>query len=530
MGEMGIGKIHETKVNYKKLIQDLRDQYPFDPLSTLIIETFANSLDAGASHIDIYIDEESYKIKDDGKGMGEYEFREYHNIASLTKVKGMGGIGFAGIGAKIYLDRAEYIYTETKSVSFYGASKWNFNDGVPLWEVVHPRGLIDKTGTFIEVKLNSQDRGKITEDFVIRTLQEHYNAVLLGFYKVKDVTVNGKKITAWTPEEVEERFDFDFKIGHHKVVGFFIKAKNEVPEEFQGISVAVCGKTVHKNEWFKQFALSSEKISGIILADHLITIVNTSKTQLIRTSMLWKKFHAKVSLEFSRWLDKIGAKLSPPEISPDTSNMIKQLEKSINDVILNTPELLDLANTLFQNIAKRTTPIESETGPHLGAEVVGSQMVSGTLTGPTEGEGVKTIGPDEGEGIIENDSGDVRIERVRRRMKAGIKIGFYEKPDDQNEGWIDPASQTVTINTGHPAYKIASGLSVQGGVYHVWVYHLLRVVIKTLSKEIEETPEATEKKFLSEWYNKSIEDEIKHQINKWFPTNNEAVQQLSQNA
>ncbi|MEM2704447.1 MAG: ATP-binding protein [Candidatus Bathyarchaeia archaeon] len=530
MSEMDVGKIHETKVNYKKLLQDLRDQYPFDPLSTLIIETFANSLDAGATHIDIYIDEESYKIRDNGKGMSDYEFREYHNIASLTKVKGMGGIGFAGVGAKIYLDRAEYIYTETKSTSFYGASKWSFNDGVPLWEVVYPRGVIDKTGTFIEVKLNSQDKGKITEDFVIKTLQEHYNAVLLGFYKVKEVKVNGRRIEAWMPDQIEDRFDFEFKIGHHKVIGFFIKAKSEMPEEFQGISVAVYGKTVHKNEWFKQFALHSEKITGTILADYLITIVNTSKTQLTRTSMLWKKFHAKVSLEFSRWLDRIGAKLNPPKISPDTSNMIKQLEKSINDVILNTPEFLDLANMLFQNSAERITVIQNDMGHSLGTEVDGSQTVSGTLTGPTEGEGAKTIGPDGGKGITENDTGNIRAERVRRRMKAGIKIGFYEKPDNPNEGWIDPASQTVTINTGHPAYKIASGLSVKGGVYHVWVYHLLRVVIKTLSKEIEESFDTVENKILSEWYRKSIEDEVKHQINKWFPTNNVEVQQGSRNA
>jgi hypothetical protein len=521
MSELRIGEIHKTQVNYKKLIQDLREQYPHDPLSTLIIETFANSIDAGATCIAIYIDEDSYKIKDNGKGMTEYEFREYHNIASLTKVKDMGGIGFAGVGAKIYLDRAEYIITESKSQNFNGASKWCFSDSTPQWEVIPTKGLISETGTFVEVKLNPQDRGKITKELVIKTLQEHYNAVLLGLYMVKEVTVNGKKIDAWKPQEIEERCDFDLKIGGHKVKGFFIKAKDQIPEEFQGISIIVFGKTVHKNEWFKQFATPYEKITGAIIADYLKQIVNTSKTQLIKTSMLWKRFHAKVSLEFSRWLEKIGAKLTPPEISPDTNKVIKQLEQSINNVLMNTPELLSLANSIFQNIVKRTTAIKNAAGQSTGKEVEGSQNVSGTLGGPTTGGGVETVGPEEGIGVIESSSGEIKVKKVKRRMRGGIKIGFFEKPDDCNEGWIDPASQTITINTGHPAYKVACGLSIEGGVYHVWVYHLLRAIIKTLSREAEESSEIIENKILTEWYNQSINELSKQQINKWFPTSYE---------
>jgi hypothetical protein len=523
MNELNVGDVHETKANYKKLIQDLREQYPHDPLSTLIIETFANSMDAGATCIEVYIDENSYRIKDNGKGMTEYEFREYHNIASLTKVKGMGGIGFAGVGAKIYLDSAEYVITETKSQSFNGASKWFFNDDIPKWEVIYPKALIPETGTFVEIKLNHQDRGKITEEFIIRTLQEHYNAALLGYYAVKEVKVNGKKIDPWRPQNIEQRYDFDLKIGAHKVKGFFIKSKDRLPEEFQGISIVVFGKTVYKNEWFKQFAAPYEQITGTIIGDYLIPIVNTSKTQLVKTSMLWKKFHAKVGLQFSLWLEKIGAKLTPPEISPDTNNAIRQLEKSINDVLINTPELLDLANSIFQSMVKRTTAIKNAAGQFAGTEVEGGQKVSGILGGPTGGGGVDTVGPEEGKGVIENDSGQTEIEKVKRRMRGGIRIGFFEKPDDSNEGWIDPASQTITINTGHSAYKVASGLSIEGRVYHVWVYHLLRVIIKTLSRESGESPEKIENKILAEWYNRSIDESSKQQVNKWFPTSSEII-------
>lgn len=517
--ELIIGSRYETKTNYRKLIQDLREQYPHDPLSTLIIETFANALDAGATQIDIYVDEDRYRIKDNGKGMTAYEFKEYHNVASLTKVKGAGGIGFAGVGAKIYLDRAEYIITETKSKDFYSASKWGFveNNPVPQWEVIPPAENITNTGTVVEVKLNPEDRGKLTKNTVAEVLRENYNAVLMGYYCITEVRVNNEKVEPWKPQEVAQRHDFNIKVGRHTVKGFFLKAKNPVPDEFQGISVVVCGKTVLKQEWFKQFALSSETITGLIIADHLIEIVTTSKTQFVRTSMLWKKFHARVGVEFSRWLEEIGAKPTLPEVSSDISNIVKDLERSINNVLMNTPELLSLANSIFQNIMKRSTVIRSESGEIRAEEVEGSQKVPGTLKGPSKGAGVETVGPEEGTGLIENEFGDIKAETVKRRMKSGIKIGFFEKSDDPNEGWIDPASQTITINAGHPAYKIACGLSIEGRVSHVWVYHVLRVVIKVLSKETEEHPELVENKILLQWFNSSIDEQIKQQIGLFFP-------------
>jgi len=523
--ELIVGAKHETKTNYRKLIQDLREQYPHDPLSTLIIETFANAMDAGATSIDIYVNENYYRIKDDGKGMNAYEFQEYHNVASLTKVKGEGGIGFAGVGAKIYLDRAECITTETKCKDFYGASKWGFveNNPVPQWEIIAPTGNIANTGTIVEVKLNPQDRGKLTKNIVAEVVRENYNAVLLGYYCVREVKVNGEKVEPWKLQEVVKKHDFSIKIGGHTVKGFFIKAKNTLPDEFQGISVVICGKTVLKQEWFKQFALSSDTITGLIIADHLIEIVTTSKTQLVRTSMLWKKFHAKISMEFSKWLGEIGAKPTPPKVSSDISSIVKELEKSINNVLTNTPELSNLANSIFQNIIKRSTVIKSDTGEVIGEEAEGSQKISGTLIGPSKGTGVETIGPEEGTGIIERDLGDIKAERVTRRMKSGVKIGFFEKPDDQNEGWIDPASQTITINAGHPAYKIACGLSIQGQVFSVWVYHVLRVVIKVLSKEAEENPEIVENKILLQWLNHSIGEQTKQQIGIFFPISGEAT-------
>lgn len=394
--EWYIGERHETKVNFLKLIQDLRDQFPYDPLSVLIVETFANSIDAKASHIEISITDEGgvYRIVDNGKGMAREEFIEYHNIASLTKPRG-AGIGFAGVGAKIFLDRVEYIITETRCRGFYGASKWFFSNGVPVWETISPLDKVGVKGTYVEVKLKKgEDRRKLTQDFVKKILREHYNAVLLGYYHTREVMLNGIKVAPWVPSDVEQRENISFTINRRPIKGFFAKLRSEVPDEFQGPHIVVYGKTVQQH-WFKQYPLMSETITGFILADYLIEILRTSKAQFDYTSMLWKKFHAKTGKVFSDWLDEIGAKPRPPTVSTDLDRLSGELERTINE-ILKTPEFTDLANNIFQNITQRIVGIRSRRGELSGREAEGTQPTKGTIGGSGEGEGVTTIGEEEG--------------------------------------------------------------------------------------------------------------------------------------
>jgi hypothetical protein len=66
-----------------------------------------------------------------------------------------------------------------------------------------------------------------------------------------------------------------------------------------------------------------------------------------------------------------------------------------------------------------------------------------------QGGGVATSGNEEGKGIIEDESGLSPTERVRRRIRGGIKIGYDEKPNNM-EGWMDPGEQAIIINKGHP--------------------------------------------------------------------------------
>ena len=186
-----IGDKKKSEVHFKKLIKDLRDQFPYDSLTAFIVETFANSIDADATRIDIFVGKDVIKILDDGKGMKEDDFLDYHNLASLAKTKGES-IGFAGVGAKIYLDKTYYIITETKNKKYHSATKWAFHgDSLQYQKISTQNRVTHQTGTYVEVKIrDNTDIKNLSVDYVKTAIQLHYNAILLGNYGNKRITVN----------------------------------------------------------------------------------------------------------------------------------------------------------------------------------------------------------------------------------------------------------------------------------------------------------------------------------------------------
>jgi len=492
-----------TVSDWKKLIQDFRDQFPYDPLTALIVETFANAVDAKATKIEIEVAGNSvFRMSDNGSGMTQDNFVEYHNVASLTKKRGET-IGFAGVGAKIFLDRAESITTETKSRSFRGATHWAFFGEALEWEPIHTAHRVKtSTGTFVQVNLTTpEDISKLTQRFVIEVLRQQYNTILMGLYKVREVTVNGKKVLPWkvSDNDIELKKEFNFKYGNHRVKGFIVKSSNSLPEEYQGPFIVVHGKTVSQ-EWFRQYPVRSDTFYGLIQADHLIAILRTSKSDFERTSMFWKKFCGKMGILLSQWLDEIGAKPKIDATRSDLQRISEEIEKSINRV-LKLPEFERIANSLFQNIIQRSVAVKTSESEQMGTETNGMQKTGGTTGGPGSGEGTETMGEEEGVGFKEDGAGTTPIEQVPRRVRGLVKIGFEEKPEDVSEGWTDPGQKAIIVNTGHPAWIIANEYSFQGRVEHVIAYHIIRTVFSTLVEELgEEKPKETLAKLFSSWY------------------------------
>ena len=498
---------HDTRVNYAKLVVDLRDQFPYDALTALIVETFANSIDADATKIEIEIDEKNhvFRIIDNGTGMNHDQFVEYHNIASLTKERGET-IGFAGVGAKIFLDRAEYIITETKSDSYCNASEWVFNEDskTPKWRYIETKNRVkSRSGTYVEVRLSNFSDCKIfTDNHVRLLLQEWYNAVLLGYYNVRDVFVNGEKVKPWQLYPVENEKTFDFVYEGNRIRGFFIKTVDDIPDVFQGPHIIVKGKTVEQN-WFKQFPMFSNKITGLVLADHLIHILTASKARFKYKKRDWKRFNAKMSKVFSDWLSEINAKPQIPQVDNQLQNTARMIERSIND-ILKDPLFSELTKDIFQNILKKTVGIKSSIGKDVGILTPGKQITTGTVGGEGTGGGVVTHGDEEGVGVEEKSDRashefgkETPIEKVKRRVKGGIKIGFADKPDEIKEVWIDPAESVIIINTSHPAFVAAYAMGSEP-------YHMMRCIIKELLEEAEiEDAEEKMHDFFATWNSKN---------------------------
>lgn len=174
------------KVDILKVIENFVEMYPYPAAECLLIEAIANCLDAKANKIDISINvvddgKKIFRVIDNGKGMTEDQFEEnYHALSVSSKVKGEG-IGFAGVGSKLYLiflATGESIFTETKSESFHGASNITLIDNEPRWIYINKKNL-SHTGTLYEMKLNEKDADFLTQENTIKIIQSYYNSILL---------------------------------------------------------------------------------------------------------------------------------------------------------------------------------------------------------------------------------------------------------------------------------------------------------------------------------------------------------------
>jgi len=154
---IALNKEYISKINYKNMIQNLADMYPYDIDEVILVECVANALDAKSTEIFINFNQgtNSLLILDNGAGMNESQFKLYHDFAMGLKSRG-GGIGFAGLGAKISFNIANRVVTETRSKSFSGGSDWKFNkSGDLVWKPIEPKSL-NNTGTRVEIFFNEK--------------------------------------------------------------------------------------------------------------------------------------------------------------------------------------------------------------------------------------------------------------------------------------------------------------------------------------------------------------------------------------
>jgi hypothetical protein len=461
---------HESSVNFENLIRDLAEMYPFDVPEVVFVELVANSLDAKPTTISIYFDtsKRSITIEDNGEGMTDSEFDQYHDFAAGLKTRGMG-IGFAGVGAKISFNIADRVITETRSASFSGGSNWFLKSRKKLiWEDVEPSHLVNK-GTRVEVVFRDESVVPyFSSENIGKLLKRHYLPLLdvnflklyssLSYYS-QDLRfiVNDKVIE---PGQIAEDFCLD-KVNNFiacsasKRVGYGILglAQSEYPVAPNLCGVLLCtrGKVI-KADLFNQFPGSiGSRILGVVEVPQFVNFLTTSKTDFTRRGKYreFEKLYDPIRQEFKSWLTKIGVEQLEVSGTEEAASLERELKKILPDV----PELADFfgfraKKTVLQPSSRGMVTAEAHDGvtPTLPL----GEGVAGEGSGPVE------EGDQPGQSFVENkDSGGIPATPISRVGRRGPKIGFAEAPGRLDLAWVD--GNNVIINTGHPAYgKIRS--------------------------------------------------------------------------
>jgi hypothetical protein len=460
---------HVSNVEWRKVLENFRAAYQsMYPAEILVIEVIANSLDAGATHIALTVSsspkELQFRVTDNGRGMrSKDEFERYHDLGSLTKSRG-GTIGWAGIGAKLYLDQCEQVYTETKSASFAASSDWSFRAGdkAPQWDEVKPEGLVPyKTGTTVEVSIAKHSEWAFFgEETLKRLVLQNYNYAMKP-YGAAEIKIGDTNVEPFDPKGASStplNFELQLKSGE-KVSGCFSLSSEAVPVGFELVSIVVNGKTVGEQHDFKQLARIKNiyRVTGFVRCDSLVQIVTTSKDSFNRKTPLWFEFSKKVGARFSDWLEKCG-ELSKLERDTDLEALAAELGKDLNRVFAR-PEIRALGLDLFQALAARKVAIRNESGEQKVKETDGSQTTTGTMGGSGEGAGVPTEGDEPGKGVRTDSSGDLPAVERTRRTRGGVNIAYVSQPDRPERAWADPGLAAILINQAHPAFQCADGLS-----------------------------------------------------------------------
>jgi hypothetical protein len=456
--------VHQSSVNFRNLIRDLAEMYPFEVPEVVVVEVVANALDAKATRVSVdYIPASStLVVRDNGSGMTASQFDEYHDFAAGLKKRGTG-IGFAGLGAKVSFNAAKEVRTHTKGSSFSGGSRWYFRSSKRLvWEEL-PRTRLGRCGTKVEVLFSKAARVHYsTSDGLLRILRRHYLPLLdpdflqlygrLGIYDSDfRFAVNGAVVQ---PEDVAGMLNLEnvrtiFPKDRGKRVGYgiFGIAKDEYPLGTDQCGVLLCtyGKVI-KPEFFDQFPGElGPRVFGMVELPGLVRFLTTSKTDFLFKGKHrdFERLIGPVRDEFRSWLKEQG--ISSMEVS--SGNEAARLERELRKLVEEIPELSDFFGFRSRTEVHQADPEGSATvSLHPGAE---ASFPTGEGTAGAEDA---PLAPGEGPGtaLVEDAKGPERAKPISRRARRGPKIGFANAPDRVELAWVE--GNRVVINSGHAAY------------------------------------------------------------------------------
>lgn len=464
-------------------LKNLLDMYEYPNEEVLVLEAVANGIDAKAKRIEISFDQNDsghyVTFLNNGPPMNKADFENYHTISSSTKTKGEG-IGFAGVGAKIFLaawNKAEIVTVSGKDNKVLVSRMFRRGDnveydsslnGIPIKELLRNRRLNHKYGTSYRVKVSASGFEWLQNN-IHEKLQFWFNFALLS--KTLELTVNRKTVKPWQPTGKKI-----FKTISHKkqkIPCYIWISEKDIPEDERHIVYSVFGKRI-KNEsvdWANQIkGDASKRVSCMadvsVLAQQLVANKENFKKSIYTNSI-----RSIVKKAFFDELESRGFIFKHEDVSTKTNVVFNELTKRL-DKILQNPDLKFL--NPFSNPKIHYVTLRDEDGNITIKEVPGQQSITGENTGDGSDSSEISSGDDLGSGFFEDDDGESGITKTRK--SKGISIIPEDFPDDPREGWLDMGNRAVVYNTGHPFSKsLENNPSLNE-------YNLTRVVIASLIK------------------------------------------------
>jgi len=468
-------------------LQNRVDSYTVPAWEATLVELIANSLDAKSSEISITVDpgQRVLRICDNGQGMNEKEFQEYHNVSFSQKRKGRG-IGWAGEGAKLALWITDSVTTETRSASFRGASKW-WLEGNGFWRDPVPDRTLTQNGTITTLFLKEEVSSPLREGELKRMLTTHYYPLFDPFisviYRMTGIypsgirfLINGKPFVpdaAMDERVVKEKHEFVFEVTRRRSKrilgrGYFVLSQKEL--EQPGMVICTWGKAIKRGEWLRKFPRDMQRIWGIIEAPYLIESLTTNKLDFIvegETGKNYRHFYREMQKRLGEWLEHIG-KLERRRATADEA---AALEAEISEILSLVPDL----QTIFAKSTVKDVTLPDPSSPESFDSETGTQLVTGSQRGEQEGLGVPVHpGTDDRKGLDKPSVEGAPGTRLPRSVRLGPKIAFLSLPDQAELGFVD--GDTVVINSGHQAYEKAQSVGYVR-------YHQLMSVAWALTQE-----------------------------------------------
>lgn len=468
-------------------LENLLGMYEYNELAVLVNEAIANAVDAfrdnsiKSGKIDITFSRKNNEIgylsfHNNAPPMTEKQFyglHGYHEVSFSSKRKG-DGIGFAGVGAKLFLlseQGGEIITVTGKGKNDFMASKMHrTHDDIkflttkkyPLKEILEIPNYSHTYGTTYSVRLTNYAY-KYFKERLAGVIQFWWNYALLTKQIV--VTIDGKTVTPWTPRG--DKYKASFKYKKHNFSAFCFIAKESIPEERLHIVYTVFGKRIY-NQPINLTKIKPDYANRVFCIVDLSKLANqlTSSKEKFKKSIYTNDCRHHIEKGFWEFLEKHG--ITTSDLTEPKKQMLKnELTKRLED-LFKTKEFSQL--NPFLTTRKQKIPTLDNEGDTPVSEIPGDGIPEGV---GGKGDGNK---PGTGKGIshVEDDDGYDTAKMKEKRAK-GLHI-IYE---DDLKNHIDEAvvsieAGAVIIDTQHPFWLRCKNNHTLGN------FNEMRVVIEAL--------------------------------------------------